>query len=95
MIYRKLPGKFLIVDIEQPKREEGIRKTESGIFMPDSVKETKGFRKATVIQPSDELKEEYKKGDKLHIVPVGREKEYKYDDLHYWIIPEQDVIGVL
>ena len=95
MIYRKFPGKFLIVDIEQPKKEGGIRKTESGIFIPDSVKETKGFRKATVIQSSDELKEQYKKDDKLHIVPVGREKEYMYNDLHYWIIPEQDVIGVI
>ena len=99
MIYKKFYGNVLVVDIDQSGGEElgDYQQTVSnGLFIPkQSMQKEDGYRTGTVLEVSEELKEEYTPGDKIQIVPIGREMVYEIKGTKVWRIPKQDVMGIL
>lgn len=97
-IYKRFYGETLAVDILEEKEEKlgDYSKDTTGLFLPknDALK-NKGCRRAVVIQVSEELKDMYNPGETIQIGYMGREKEYTIDGKRFWIIPKQDVVGVL
>lgn len=86
------------VIVKEIKSEEG-KKTDSGIYIPDTVKEDRGSKRGTVVAVGDGRFEDgklvpmkIKKGD-LVLYQWGDTVTYKGED--YTIVKENEVIAII
>ena len=94
-IFKNLNGKNLTVLIDSNETDSGTEKTTSGILIPKNSSGVNQYKLATVVQVGEDIKEKYKKGDRVMLVPEPREKPIEYNNEEVQLIPEGVIIGVV
>ncbi len=74
------------------KQEEAIKKTQSGIYLPDSAKEKPTTGEVVAIGTSDEI--EVAVGDKVMYQKYGGTK-LEFDGQDYLLLEQTDILAII